>query len=41
LRSLHHDIRGFPEEPGRSLATLGAVLVAPLVPARLRQRLFA
>ncbi|KUR80829.1 glycosyltransferase family A protein [Novosphingobium sp. FSW06-99] len=41
LRSLHHDIRGFPEEPGRSLATLGAALVAPLVPARLRQRLFA
>lgn len=38
---LRQDVRGFLDEPRRSLATIAAALVAPVLPTRLRLRLFA
>jgi len=41
LLGLQQDVRSFLNEPRRSLATIAAALVAPLLPTRVRLRLFA
>lgn len=41
MLGLRQDVRGFLDEPRRSLATIAAALVAPFLPTRLRLRLFA
>lgn len=41
MLGLQQDMRGFLTEPKRSLATIGAALLAPFLPTRLRLRLFA
>lgn len=41
VQGLRSDARGFLEQPRRSLATIAAALVAPLLPTTLRLRLFA
>lgn len=41
LLGLRQDMRGFLDQPRRSLATIAAALVAPVLPLQLRLRLFA
>ena len=41
LLGLRQDIGGFLNEPKRSMATIAAALIAPLLPTRVRLRLFA